>query len=193
MKKSILILLIAAGAYCLQSCNSNNRSTDDTVEHAMDQNEEMEQSGDTGMLQNDDSDFAVKAANAGMAEVSAGEIAQEKAQDQRVKDFAAMMVQDHTKANEELKSIAANKNITLPAAAGEDHQEQIADLNSYSGADFDKEYMGMMVDDHQKVIDLFEGAAEDIEDAELRAFAEKNLPVLRKHLEQAQALEEDID
>src|SRR5690606_10045374 len=99
--------------------------------------------------EDDDVDFAVKAANSGLKEVRAGEVAQEKAQDQRVKDYAAMMVQDHSKANEELKSLAASKNITLPTAPGEDHLEDISDLNSHSGADFDKEYIGLMVDDHQ--------------------------------------------
>jgi len=196
MKKSLLILTIAAGAFSFQSCNSNNKSADDTVEHAMDQNEEMaDRQGTTGAgLGTDDAaEFAVKAADSGLAEVSAGEIAQQKAQNQSVKDFAAKMIQDHTKANEELKSIAASKNITLPTAPGEDHQERIADLNSHTGADFDKEYMAMMVDDHQKAVDLFEDAAENDEDPELSAFAAKTLPSLKKHLEEAQALEESLE
>jgi putative membrane protein len=195
MKKSLLTLMIAAGAFCIQSCTSNNKGADDTVEHAMDQNEEMaDRQGTTGANMNTDdvSDFAVKAADSGLAEVSAGKVAQQKAQNQSVKDFAAMMIQDHTKSNEELKSIAAGKNITLPTAPGEDHQEKIADLNSLTGADFDKEYMGMMVDDHQKAVDLFEDAAENNEDAELKAFAAKNLPALQKHLEEAKALEESL-
>lgn len=195
MKKSLLILLFAAGALSIQSCNSNNKSADDTVEHAMEQNEEMaDRQGTTGadMRTGDVSDFAVKAADSGLAEVSAGKVAQQKAQNQSVKDFAAMMIQDHTKSNEELKSIASSKNITLPTAPGENHQEKIADLNSLTGADFDKEYMGMMVDDHQKAVDLFEDAAENNEDPELKAFAAKNLPALQKHLEQAKALEESL-
>ena len=188
--------MIAAGAFSIQSCDSNNKSADDTVEHAMDENEEMaDRQGTTGadLRIEDVSDFAVKAADSGLAEVSAGEIAQQKAQNQSVKDFAAMMVQDHTKANEELNTIAAGKNITLPTAPGEDHQEKIADLNSQTGADFDKEYMGMMVDDHQKAVNLFEDAAEDNEDAELKAFAAKTLPILQKHLEEAKALEESLE
>ena len=194
MKKSILILLCAAGAFCIQSCDSgNNRSADDSVEHAMDQNEERAGNEREGIgLQDTSSDFAVKAADAGLAEINAGEIAQQKAQDQRVKDFAAMMVQEHTKANEELKSIAANKNITLPTAPGEDHLENIADLNGYTGAEFDQEYTDMMVRDHEKTIDLFEDAAESSEDAELKAFASKTLPSLKKHLEQAETLQESL-
>lgn len=194
MKKSILILLIAAGAYMFQSCDSSNKSADDTVEHAMDENEEMlDQRGDNANIEDDDTDFAVTAANSGMAEVKASEVAQQKAQDQRVKDYAAMLVQDHTKANEELKTLAANKNITLPAAPGEEHLQDISDLNENSGTEFDKEYMSMMVDDHQKDVDLFEEAAEDSDDAEIRAFASKTLPTLKKHLEEAKTLEESLD
>lgn len=196
MKKSLLILLFAAGAFSIQSCDSgSNRSADDSVEHAMDQNENRTGQGSgtgTGIGTNDASDFAVKAADAGLAEVNAGKVAQQKAQDQRVKDFAAMMVEDHSKTNEELKSIAANKNITLPTAPGEDRLENIASLNEYSGADFDKEYIDMMVSEHQKTIDLFEDAAEDNDDPELKAFASKALPGLKAHLEQAEAIQESL-
>ena len=194
MKKSILILLFAAGTYTIQSCDSPNKGADDTVEHAMDENEEMlDQAGDAANLEDDDTDFAVEAANSGLTEVQVGEIAQQKAMDQRVKDFAAMMVQDHTQANEELKALAVSKNITLPTAPGEDHLEIISSLNETTGAEFDKEYMGLMVDEHQKAVDLFEEAAEDSDDAEIRTFASQKLPALKKHLEDAKHLEDSLD
>lgn len=194
MKKQILMLLFAAGAFCFQSCGPGNTSnTDDPVDQALDQNETRmdNQQGNTGDRE-DDAEFAVKAADSGLAEVNASEVAQQKAQDQRVKDFAAMMIQDHTKANEELKALAASKNITLPAAPGEDHLEDIADLNSYSGADFDKEYMDLMVNNHQKAVNLFEDAADNAEDAELKAYAAKTLPALQKHLEHAQSIRDGL-
>ena len=194
MKKQILVLLFAAGAFCFQGCGpANTNNTDDSVEHAMDQNENSSdnQRGATGN-QEADAEFAVKAADSGLAEVNASEVAQQKAQDQRVKDFAAMMVQDHTKTNEELKSLASSKNITLPTAPGEAHLKNIADLNSYTGADFDKEYMDLMVADHEKAVNLFEDASEDVEDAELRAFAAKTLPALQKHLEHARTVRDAL-
>ena len=194
MKKQILMLLFAGGAFCFQSCGpSNTSNTDDPVEHAMKQNENRSDNQNANMgTQQDGAEFAVKAADSGLAEVNASEVAQEKAQDQRVKDFAAMMVQDHTKTNEELKSLVAGKNITLPTAPGEPHLENIADLNSYTGADFDKEYMDLMVSDHEKAVSLFEDASEDVEDAELRAFAAKTLPALQKHLEQARTIRDAL-
>lgn len=194
MKKPILTLLFAAGVFCFQSCGpANTNNADDAVEHAMEQNENVENNrGDAMGIQEEDTDFAVKAADSGLAEVNASEVAQEKAQNQQVKDFAAMMVQDHTKANEELKSLAAAKNITLPTAPGEDHLENIADLNAYTGADFDKEYMDLMVSDHEKAVSLFEDASENLEDSELRAFASKTLPSLQKHLEQAKTIRDAL-
>lgn len=177
----------------MQSCGPN-KSTDDSVEAAEEQNEEMmDQRGETEIFEFDNADFAVKAANGGLTEVRAGEMAQEKATNQRVKDFGAMMVQDHGKANEELKTLAAQKNITLPSAPGEDHQEKIDDLNAKTGAEFDKEYMDMMVDDHQKDVDLFEDAAENSEDPDIQAFAAKTLPTLKKHLEQAKTIQEELE
>lgn len=194
MKKPVLMLLFAAGAFCFQSCGpGNTNNVDDSVEHATEQNENMgnNQGGVMGVHE-DDTDFAVKAADSGLAEVNASEVAQEKAQNQQVKDFAAMMIQDHTKANEELKSLASSKNITLPTAPGEAHLKNIADLNSYTGADFDKEYMDLMVADHEKAVSLFEDASENAEDSELRAFAAKTLPNLQKHLEHARTVRDAL-
>ncbi|HLT06121.1 MAG TPA: DUF4142 domain-containing protein [Cyclobacteriaceae bacterium] len=194
MKKRILVMLFAAGTFAFQSCGpGNTNNADDSVEHAIEQNENRldNQQGNTGDKE-DDAEFAVKAADSGLAEVNASKVAQEKAQHQRVKDFAAMMIEDHTKANEELKALASSKNITLPTAPGEPHVKNVADLNSYTGADFDKEYMDLMVDDHQKAVNLFEDAAEDVEDPDLRAFAAKTLPSLQKHLEHAKTLRDAL-
>src|SRR6185295_17329412 len=95
-----------------------------------------------------DADFAVDAANASMTEIALGKMATDKAVDQRVKNFAAMMITDHTKASENLQRIASAKNIALPATLGDDAKKDSADLSKKSGADFDKAYMNMMVNGH---------------------------------------------
>jgi putative membrane protein len=136
----------------------------------------------------DDADFAVKAANGGMMEVQLGNYAQQNAVSKRVKDFGAMMVKDHTKANEELKSIAAAKNITLPTSIGNDAQKDMDDMMKKKGNDFDKAYMNMMLDDHKKDVKEFEKAAKDCKDAEIKTFAGKTLPVLLAHLDSTKAI-----
>jgi putative membrane protein len=185
MKKLSLVFMMFVAAYGFQACGDSN-SNNDTVENAKEQNEDV-----TGIAE-DDSKFMVKAASGGMMEVELGQLAQQKAQNKRVKDFGAMMVKDHTKANEEMKALAANKNVTLPQAMGEDHQKHVTDLREKTGKAFDKAYMSMMVDDHQEDVNDFENISTNGKDADLKAFAAKTLPVLRTHLESAKSINDAI-
>lgn len=129
--------------------------------------------------------FITKAASGGMMEVQLGQIAQERAQSQRVKDFGQMMVRDHGKANDELKSIATAKNVTISDSLMPDHKHHVADLQKRKGAAFDKAYMSMMVRDHEKDISEFEKASNNLSDGEVKAFATRTLPVLKTHLDSA--------
>ena len=82
-----------------------------------------------------------------------------------------MMVKDHTKAADELKSLAAQKNITLPSAVSDETRKHIDDLSKKTGKDFDKDYMDMMVSDHKNVIDNFEDMAKNSKDSGFKNFA----------------------
>jgi putative membrane protein len=131
------------------------------------------------------------AATGGMLEVQLGKLAQEKSTNPRVKRFGEMMEKEHSAANDELKSIARQKNVMLPADLGE-HKDHYTDLSKKSGADFDKAYMKMMVDDHQKDINAFEKAAESGTDPDVKTFASQKLPTLRKHLDSAKAINKSL-
>ena len=98
------------------------------------------------------------------------------------------MIQDHSKANEELKSIAAKKNIKLPAELDTKHKSKMEELRSKVGAEFDRAYVDTMVEDHQKDVALFEAESQNGNDPEIKAFAAKTLPVLRKHLDAINAI-----
>ena len=135
-----------------------------------------------------DSSFVIKAASGGMMEVQLGQIAQEKAQNQRVKDFGAMMVRDHSKANDELKALAASRNFSLPSALLPEHQKHVDHMKGMSGKEFDKHYMKMMVDDHAKDVREFEKTSNNAQDAELKSFASKTLPTLKTHSDSAKAI-----
>ena len=93
------------------------------------------------------------------------------------------MVTDHGKANAELKTLAASKNITLPTALGEDKQKKVNDLKAKKGAEFDKEYSDLMVEDHKEDIDMFKKQAENGRDAEIKSWAAGKLPTLQSHLQ----------
>lgn len=190
MKKLSIVLL--AGTLIFQSCGNGNNNTD-SVDSANQANKEATNANDTSATpvmttDKESADFAVKAANAGMMEVDLGNWAKDHAVRKDVKDFGAMMVADHTQANDELKAIAASKNITLPAEVSDDAKKHIEDMQNMKGSDFDKHYVNMMVDDHKDAIDLFEKAAKNSTDADLKAFAEKTLPTLRKHQDAIKAI-----
>ena len=137
----------------------------------------------------DDATFVVNTANAGMTEIQAGTMAGQKGMAKDVKEYGAMMIKDHTMAADKLKAVAASKNITLPPAISPDMQKNLDDLQKKDGKDFDKAYLSMMVDDHKKVISMFEDEAKNGSDADIKAFANSTLPTLRHHLDEAQKCE----
>ena len=129
-----------------------------------------------------------EAATGGMMEVELGNLAQQKAQSQRVKDFGKMMVDDHTKANNDLKGIASRKNIDVPAMVTDNQKKDMDKLSKKNGADFDKAYVDMMVNDHKKDIAAFKKASGDVGDNDVKNFATTTLPTLQKHLDSIQAI-----
>ena len=136
--------------------------------------------------------FAEKAMQGGMAEVEAGKMAMDKAQDAQVKAFAKKMVDDHSKANAELTKLASAKGITPPAAVDGGHKRKMDRMSSKSGADFDRAYMDDMVDDHQATVRDFRNAAKSAKDPEIKAFAASTLPALEQHLQEAKTLESAV-
>lgn len=127
-----------------------------------------------------------------MMEVALGKMAQQNAQSQHVKNFGAMMVKDHTKASYEIKTLAVEKNITLPAIMGEEHQKHVDEMKEKSGAEFDKMYMELMVEDHNEDIKLFESASNDGNDSDVQAFSKNTLTGLQMHLDSARAVNEAV-
>ena len=133
--------------------------------------------------------FYASAARGGMAEVELSKAAQTKATNPEVKKFAQMMVNDHTKANTELKTIAGKKNATLPAELATADRATLSELNELSGPQFDRTYVDAMVDAHETDVQLFEDQAGDDSDPEAKAFAVKTLPTLQKHLEMIKGIQ----
>lgn len=132
--------------------------------------------------------FMTTAAEDGMFEVEAGKIAASKAQDAAVKQYGQEMASDHTRASNELKQLAQKENVTLPNEPGAAHKQKLEKLKGLSGAEFDREYMTMMVEAHQKAVDLFQNQANTGNKADVKAFASKTLPTLKEHLEDAKSI-----
>lgn len=171
----------------LLSCNSRPRADKDTDKNAMlVENAKVD-------AKTDDKSFVDEAANGGLMEVELGRYAEQNASNARVKNFGAMMVRDHSKANDELKSIAASKNITVPAMMDEGHMKKVNDLKNKSGADFDREYMKEMVDDHDRDVEKFRSQAENGNDPDIKSFAAKTLPVLVAHQDSAKTIHDLLE
>ena len=133
-----------------------------------------------------DSTFASKAAEGGMAEVRMAQLAQTKAQSQKVKDLANRLYSDHTKANDELKVVAAKGNMTLPSAMSMKEQREYNKLQALSGADFDREYVNYEIKEHKEDISEFQHEADHGMNPDVKAWASKTLPTLREHLNMAE-------
>jgi putative membrane protein len=193
MKKLTLITLTAVAACLMQAC-SGHRDSKEKADSANAAKADSAKKDSTALaaVDKDDAKFAVAAANGGMAEVELGQLAQQKAANSKVKDFGAMMVTDHSKANDEMKALAKSKGITLPVAIDSEAQKIKDDLSAKSSADFDMAYVSNMIDDHKKDIKEFEDASQNCKDADLKAFAVKTLPVLKKHLDAIQKIHDSM-
>jgi putative membrane protein len=134
-----------------------------------------------------DMEFMKDAARGGRAEVQIGQMGLANSESQAVKDFSQRLVDDHTKANQELEKLAIKKKVNLPDSVGMEHQKAIQHLSSLKGREFDAAFKEHTVSDHEKDIKEFKTAGKSA-DPELRSFAEKVLPALQQHLEMARAL-----
>jgi len=141
---------------------------------------------------NPDAAFYKNAAEGGIAEVDAGHLAQDKGNSQQVKDFGAMMVKDHTAANEKLQALASSKNITLPSTASVGQMASKAKLDVLSGDTFDKSYVKGQINAHRQTIALFRKEIGSGQDADAKAFATATLPTLRAHLKAINAIAADM-
>jgi putative membrane protein len=164
---------------------SSTTSTDTSGTTTMAANNTAAAGGVNSNMDEGDKAFIMKAAQGGLAEVELGNMAVQKATNADVKAFGQHMVDDHSKANDELKQLATTKGLTVPTDIGEEHKKTADDLSKKSGKDFDKGYMKAMVEDHEKDVAEFEKMSKDAKDADLKAWVTKTLPTLQGHLQMA--------
>jgi putative membrane protein len=172
--------------------NTSTAVTTDTSNHA-----NMNATSTTGAssttasaanLSEADKKFIVEAAEGGMMEVQGGQVAQQKAANDRVKAFGQMMVQDHSQANDQLKTLAAQKGVTLPADISADMKKHLDAMQKLTGKAFDQHYMSMMNTDHNEDIAKFENEAKNGKDNDVKNWANQTLPVLKKHKDSVTAI-----
>jgi putative membrane protein len=172
-----------------------------------------------GVLSQSPQEWVQKAVEKNNAEVELGQLAAKRAQNPQVKQYAQTMIDEHTKALDELKQVAASANIQLTSSLNENHQELHEKLATLTGAEFDREYINAMIDEHDDTLEMLEDKADDLNDnrptgtsgpaaggkadsteaerdrinRDLSQWAAKAAPKVRQHLESARQIEQQID
>jgi putative membrane protein len=139
-----------------------------------------------------DREFVNKAAIGNVAEVELGRVAVQRAARPSVKSFGERMVTDHGRAGAELATLARTKGMDVSSTLDVSHQAMRDRLSGLSGADFDRAYMSEMVRDHTEDVALFERATQTASDADVKAYAERSLPMLREHLALARQVNSEV-
>jgi len=195
-----LVAVVVKGGIAMRTQNSNqnhngNTNTGNTnTQNRNSSNRNSSNRGATGEqtgmanMNSHDRDFIMDAAMGGMMEVELGRWAAQKGTSDAVKQFGQRMVDDHSKANTALATLATSKGITLPTTLDEKHQREVAKISRLSGAQFDRAYVKMMLSDHKKDVSEFEKQSTKGADADLKAFATQTLPTLQEHLQMITAL-----
>jgi putative membrane protein len=133
---------------------------------------------------NPDESFFHKATQAGHAEIQAGQVAQRKATNPALKQFAETMVKDHTAANDRLGRIANSKGVPLPAGPSAEQKALNEEIEKKSGESFDRDYIQSQIAAHEDTVALLQKEIAQGKDADARTFASETLPRVKAHLEQ---------
>ena len=173
MKKTFFVLTVVA---CLAAFNSASS---------------LANAADKSTVSTADTAFVMKAAQGGMTEVQLGQLAADKGTSQDVKDFGSKMVVDHGKANDELKSIASSKGITVPDKLDAKHQAMVDKQTALSGTAFDKAYVSAMVKGHKETDALFTKEASSGQDQTVKDAASQGSKVISEHLQMIQQISKD--
>ena len=192
MKKLFASLVVFC--FILLACNNNAETTDErtdttTTTTTNTTNDATPNTATSVVTDEKSTTFLTKSTNSGLAEVQLAKLAQQKATIDAVKSFAAMLERDHTAVNDQVKSLAGQRNVSLPAAPSEDKQKMYNDMEKMTGKAFDKEYISMMVKAHGDGINLFEDTKANASDIDVKNFADKTLPTLKMHLDSAKAIQ----
>lgn len=130
-----------------------------------------------------DQEFIAKAASGGMYEVKSSQLALQMGSSAEVKKLAQHMINDHTKANQELAALLTRKGQAVPAAMDQKHLDMVNQLARLQSGQFDKAYLEQQLKAHQETVKLFEAASKSLTDAQLKAWATQTLPTLKQHLQ----------
>jgi putative membrane protein len=184
------VLLLTGGAFAQAGGGGmpSGQSTPQTPRERQNPNSTDTGMTNTGPQKVDDKKFVKDAALGGLTEVELGKLAVQKASDDKVKQFGQKMIDDHTKANDQLKEVASKDNIPVPDSLDSKHQARIDKLSKLSGEQFDKAYLKDEVKDHETDVREFTDEAQNGSDPNVKSFASATVPTLQQHLDMVKSL-----
>jgi len=197
MDRNLLIVSVAVAALSLTACNRKPAETKGAATPAEQAATPSANPAATVATPSNEAaapDFVAKAAASDMFEIEAGKLAESRSKNPQVKEFAAMMIKDHTKSSADLKAAiaASGQTLTLPTALPEDKQDAINDLSKADAQAFDRKYMEGQVDAHQAALNLLQRYAQDGDVPQLKAFAAATAPTVQRHYDRAKAIRDGL-
>jgi len=191
MKTIKSIITLFAASLMFVACNNNtdkNGVKEDNKKAAEERNDaKFDKQGEK------DANFVTDVQDINLAEQNLGQLAESRGTSKEVKELGRMMQAAHKKAYDELASLAAKKNISIPTAMSKSAKDDYDKLNNKAGKDFDKEFCDMMVKGHKDAIEKLEKESKDAADPDLQAWAANTLPELRKHLDHAMNAQDAVE
>jgi putative membrane protein len=175
----VCLILLLVAAFGLTACNRENG-----VEAAPEDR--------TTSLSQSERDFMMEAAQADLAEIDMAQVALQNSGTGDVKDFANMIKSDHTSALEDLTELMKDTNVPQPKSIPVELQQDISRMRSLTGGEFDREFVNMIVSEHQKVIEMFRDQQSTAQNQDVKKYVEDTLPRLEMHLEKAQRLQTKV-
>jgi putative membrane protein len=193
--KSIFRMLMLVSLVAMLACNEAKRESDNGENNSEDSKEQAEEANDEKFDDNDmekDADFVANTVASSYGEIKFATLAKQRSANPEVKKVADLLVSDHTKSLSELKTLAQTKAISVPVEEDDEARRKIENFSDEAGKDFDKRWCKELMDRHDETINKFERRIDKTEDADLKAWINKTLPVLRAHHEKLKAVHDQI-
>jgi putative membrane protein len=175
----VCLILTVLAVFGLTACNREN-GVEAAREHR------------TTSLSQSEQDFMMEAARADLAEIDMAQVALQNSGTTEVKDFANMIKTDHTSALEDLSELMKDGNVPQPKSIPVELQQDITRMRSLTGGEFDREFVNMIVSEHQKAVEMFREQQSTAQNEDVKKYVEDTLPRLEMHLEKAQRLQTKV-
>ena len=175
IKKTVVAALVCGSVAFVSFACSNHEDAKESAETM--NNEKFDNTDEK------EADKLVNAYSANLYEIKASEYAAMNATNMKVKSLGAMMVEAHTKMNEEVKKLAVGKDVTLPTGLSDEQQKDLQKLSEKSATDYNKAYVEQMKEKHEKALDFYQKIADKCDDASMKSWAAKTVTEVRSHMD----------